>query len=250
MNENQNCLWLPAPSNLALSQNDIHVWCVRLNTARPRIRKLQNTLTIEEVKKANRFRSEKDRERHIVARGVLRDILGRYLNTPPEQLRFTKGKHGKPALSLDQGDLGLHFNMSDSHHLVVYAVTRYRQVGIDLEHIQPIPEMEQIVERFFSIPEKEAFLAISPHERLDAFYRGWTRKEAYIKAKGQGLSIPLHQFEVSIASGEKAALLNVYGDRKEASLWSLHEITPAPEYIATIALEGHDWQLSCWQWVG
>jgi 4'-phosphopantetheinyl transferase len=243
-----NHLWLPAPVVLSLSRDEIHVWRASLDLNRPRAQGLEHTLTPDEVGRAKRYRFPKDRERFIVARGLLRAILGRYLNTAPAQLRFCYGPSGKPAVAAQSGGNGIHFNLSHSHNLALYAVARNRRVGIDLEHIHPIPEISGVVEQFFSSQEKAVFRALAPDKQLAAFFRCWTRKEAYIKARGQGLALALDQFDVSIAPGKPARLLKVSGDRREASHWSLCELLPAYGYVAALAVEGHGWSLSCWQW--
>jgi 4'-phosphopantetheinyl transferase len=148
------------------------------------------------------------------------------------------------------GASGIHFNLSHSRHLALYAVACNRRVGIDLEYVRPIPEISDVVEHFFSAQERAEFRALAAHKQLGAFYRWWTRKEAYLKARGPGLALPLDRFDVSIAPEEPAQLLAVSGDGQEASRWSLCDMLPANGYAATLAVEGHDWHLSCWQWAG
>jgi 4'-phosphopantetheinyl transferase len=241
-------LWSPPPAGLALSGDDVHVWRASLDLPAARVQCLQHTLTANELNRAERFYFQKDRERFIVARGLLRGILGRYLDMAPDQLRFCYSPHGKPALVGGSGGDVLRFNLSHSHGLALYAITCNRQVGVDLEYIRPIPEAERIAERFFSAQENAVFRALPQNKRLEAFLNCWTRKEAYIKARGEGLSLPLDQFYVSLASGEPTTLLNIIGDPQEATRWALRKLKPGPGYVAALAVEGHGWRLACWQW--
>lgn len=240
--------WLPVPETLTLSHEEVHVWRASLDVAARHTQDLRCTLTIDELSRAERFVYAQDRERFIVARGLLRAVLGRYLNVAPEQLRFRHGASGKPALAAESGGHGIHFNLSDSHGLVLYAVALNREVGVDVEHVHPIPEAAELVARFFSFSERAEFRALAPDDQLGAFFRCWTRKEAYIKAKGQGFALPLDRFDVSVAPGRSAELLNVDGYPYEASRWSLCDLSPAPGYVGALAVEGHGWRLTCRQW--
>lgn len=242
--------WPAAPEKLALSPGDLHVWSASLELDWRSIPSLQRILSGDEIDRAERYRFSADRREFIAARGLLRMILGRYLDTPPERLRFCYGPNGKPSLVVDPGGTSLQFNVSHSSGFVVYAVTRARQVGIDLERIQPFPEVRMLVERYFSSAEQAALRALPKEQQLLAFYRCWTRKEAFIKAKGQGLSLALDRFVVSLAPGEPARLLHVDGDQQEASRWLLRELLPGPGYVATLAVKGNDWRLSCYRCTG
>jgi 4'-phosphopantetheinyl transferase len=179
---------------------------------------------------------------------MLRIILGHYLNLEPDQVRFIYGAQGKPALASRRGQDSLDLNLSHSQELALFAVTRRRRVGVDLECIRPIAEAEQIAARTFSAQEYQVWRTLPEAAKQEAFFHCWTRKEAYIKAIGDGLSRPLDRFDVSLAPGEPARLLNVAGHPEEATRWSLKELTPAPGYVAALAVEGHGWHLMRWQW--
>ncbi|MFQ5794197.1 MAG: 4'-phosphopantetheinyl transferase family protein [Candidatus Bipolaricaulia bacterium] len=243
-------LWGPPPANLALSNDDIHVWRASLDLTASRVQSLQHTLTPDELDRAERFYFQKDREHFIVARGLLRAILGRYLNVEPSQPRFCYSPYGKPTLVTTSGKNTLSFNVSHSYGLALYAVTHGRKIGIDLERIRADFACEQIAERFFSPQENVVLRALPASMKHEAFFTCWTRKEAYVKAKSEGLSLPLDQFDVSLAPGEPAALLSTNWDPQEASRWSLQALTPGPGYVAALAVEGYHWQLKCWQWPG
>jgi 4'-phosphopantetheinyl transferase len=240
--------WNLPPGTLTLGSDEIHVWRASLDRPLSQVRLLLHTLSPDEQGRAERFHFQRDRERFIVARGVLRTILGRYLRTAPEQLSFRYSPYGKPALAPEFSGEMIHFNVSHSHGLALYAFTRGREVGIDLERLRPNVEEEQIAKRFFS-PREIAMLRALPRDlRQHAFFLCWTRKEAYIKATGKGLSLPLDQFAVSLTPGHPAALLYTQADPHAALGWSLQDLTPAPDYAAALAVEGHGWSLACWQW--
>lgn len=241
-------LWLPPPTDLALSDDDVHVWRASLDLPASRVREVHHTLAADESSRAARFHFQRDRQHFIVARGLLRNILSRYLGIQPEQLRFCYSPSGKPALVAAPGQDALNFNLSHSGHLALYALTRVRQIGIDLERIRVDFEYEQIAERFFSRRERTALQACPAKMKPEAFFNCWTRKEAYIKARGEGLSLPLDQFDVSLVPGEPAALLSTRDNSQEVVRWSLQELSPGSGYVAALAVEGHSWQLRCWQW--
>jgi 4'-phosphopantetheinyl transferase len=176
--------------------------------------------------------------------------LGRYLGLKPGQLRFCYGPHGKPSLAPPLEEEALRFNVSHSQGLALFAVARGRELGVDLEYVRPIAEVEQIVARFFSERESKAFSALPAGRRLEAFFNCWTRKEAYVKARGGGLALSLKQFDVSLAPGEAAALSCTGDDAQEVARWSLWALEPGPGYVAALAVEGHGWRLACWQWPG
>lgn len=244
----RDLIWLTPPETLALSSDEVHIWRVSLDVNAVCLQRLRHTLAEDELSRAGRFCFWEDRQHFIVARGALRDILGRYLHIASGQLRFSYDAYGKPALISAPGDDALRFNVTHSHGLALYAVARGREVGIDLERIRAGVEYEEIARRFFSPRENAELRACPARMRLDAFFSGWTRKEAYLKARGDGLSIPLDQFEVSLAPDEPARLLKVSGDRSESFRWSLQELSPDPGYVAALAVEGCNWRLTCWQW--
>ncbi len=243
-------VWNPPPPALTLSSHDVHVWRTSLELSAEHVQRLRQTLAANEIARADRFYFERDRKRFTVARGVLRAILSCYLDVEPSQLGFSYSGYGKPALATAPGKDSLRFNVSHSHELALYAITRGREVGIDIEHIRANVASDAIAERHFSSREVATLRALPAHLRREAFFTCWTRKEAYIKARGEGLSLPLDRFDVSLAPGEPAALLRTLGDPGEASRWALQALTPGGGYVAAVVVEGHDWQLTCWQWPG
>jgi 4'-phosphopantetheinyl transferase len=243
-------VYLNAITNLqGLGNDDVHVWCAALDRTPLRVQSLRQILMADEQGRADRFCFQKDREHFIVARGLLRTILGRYLDVEPSQLRFCYNPHGKPALSEELSGDGLRFNLSHSHGLALYAITRGREVGVDIERIRPNLVDEQIAKGFFSRREVAKLRALPLAMQQVAFFDCWTRKEAYIKARGEGLTLALNQFEVSLAPGEPAALLNTNGSADEVCRWSLQELNVGPGYRAALAVEGHGHQIGCREWL-
>lgn len=241
-------VWRFPPRKLMLPSSDVHVWYVSLDQLTAQLEQLLKTLSVDERIRAERFHFEQDRKRFIIGRGILRTILGNYLNTNPSELQFCYGLRGKPALAEICGESTLRFNLSHSQGLALYAITRNRQLGIDIEYLRPIPQAEQIAKNYFSAREKAVFFALPQEQKQVAFFNCWTRKEAYLKAIGDGLAFPLNQLDVSLSPGEPAQLYSIKGDRSAATHWSLYELKLVSNYVAALAVEGHDWHLSCWQW--
>lgn len=237
-------LWRSPPTNLVLLEDDVHVWRADLNLPALRLQQLARTLCSDEQQRAERFYFEQDKKHFTAGRGLLRTILGRYLDLEPSQLQFSYSSRGKPALVNTNTAESLCFNLSHSNGLALYTVTRSRLIGIDLEHVRPMPDAEKLAKRFFSPHEYAVISTLLPEQKQEAFFNAWTRKEAYLKATGDGLA-GLEQVEVSLIPGEPAALLSIQGDRQATSGWSLYQLTPAPGYVAALAVEGHDWHLEC-----
>lgn len=246
-----DAFWIPPPRDLVLKHDEVHVWCADLVLAATasHLPWLTRTLSHDERLRATQFHVERDRVYFSAARGLLRRLLGGYVGIEPARLVFTYGRNGKPALSDVPVASDLQFNLAHAGGLAVYAFTRARRIGIDLEHRRPFPDADQIAGRFFSIRERERLAALSPDEKQIGFFNCWTRKEAYVKARGEGLTWPLDQFDVTLAPGEPPRLLATAGSPEEPERWRFQELTPAGDYIGALAVEGRDWRLSCWRWI-
>lgn len=240
--------WNPPPRRLILEREAVHVWRVSLAQPRSRIQTFLHLLTPDERARAEAYHFQHDRERFIAARGALRTILARYLRITPEQLCFTYSRYGKPTLLEAMNGRGLRFNISHSHEMALCAVTRGREVGVDVEFIREDFASMDIAGRFFSQGEVAALRALPPGAQTPAFFNCWTRKEAYIKARGEGLSHPLDSFTVSVIPGAPARLLSTKNDPQEGSHWCLHELAAGAGYMAAIAVEGGPCRLDYWQW--
>ncbi len=224
-----------------LSDDEIHVWCVELDAA-GEVAALAACLSEEERERASGLLSGTHQRRFVVARGMLRQLLGLYLDQDPGAVTFSRGAHGKPFLQ----EGGPHFNVSHTHELALYAIARDREVGVDAEWMRPQVAHEQIAARFFSLEEQEALAQVADEERRTAFYNIWTRKEAYVKARGDGIAAGLGTFAVSL--GAEAALLHSDEGRDELERWKLIALEPADGYVAALCGAGVDWQVQGWRW--
>jgi 4'-phosphopantetheinyl transferase len=198
-------------------------------------------LAKDELDRADRFRFAHLRESFVIARAGLRCLLGRYLDICPADLRFIYGSKGKPAL---ESAAGVQFNMTHSGRLAAVAITANCPIGVDLELIRPLPDMQQIAARFFCSEEAAEIMMLPASERELAFFRCWTRKEAYIKAIGDGLSAPLDGFRVTMQPGAPARFVHIGHDTNAANAWTLHDLCFAPDYAAALAYRGPQRSLS------
>jgi 4'-phosphopantetheinyl transferase len=225
---------------LALDVTEVHLWQATLDERPADI--FESFLSPDELTRANRFHFIKDRNHFVVARGLLRNLLAAYLGVNCAEFRFSYGAQGKPFLLLDSQSQ-INFNVSHSHGRAAFAFSRGRELGVDLEYVKDDFDDELIAKRFFSRAEVLALQTVPADLLKQAFFNCWTRKEAYIKARGEGLSMPLDQFDVTLKPDEPVALLNNYREEREVSRWSMQSI-PAPEgYVGALVVEGHDWKL-------
>jgi 4'-phosphopantetheinyl transferase len=227
----------------SLHQNDIWVWAASLLQPAEVTSALARLLSIDEQARADRFKFESHRHHFIVGRGLLRLILGQYLNTAPNQIEFEYGPHQKPGLV----GTPLQFNLAHSGDVAVYAITLRHALGIDVEAMRPMADMLSIAKRFFAPAEYHTLRRLPPVVQPTAFYHCWTRKEAYLKATGEGLSLPLDKFEVSLNPGQPAAILTIAGETEPARRWSLTSLEPAPGYLGALAVHGQGQRVMCRQ---
>lgn len=240
--------WHPPPETLVLGRNEVHVWQAALEVSTTRVQAYAELLADDERERAAQFHFERDRSHFIVARGILRVLLSCYLHIEAQYVRFTYNQFGKPALAGEAGSQSLFFNVTHSHVLACYAVTRLGPIGIDLEYLRDDPDYERLAERFFSPTEVRLLRTVPQEQRLEAFFACWTRKEAYSKARGMGLSLDLKHFDVSLAPEEPATLLGSREEGVEITRWSLYALSPGVGYMAAVAVEGHPARLLCLQW--
>jgi 4'-phosphopantetheinyl transferase len=240
--------WQIPAGDFKLSESHVHVWRVFLNASQEVRDAVVQVLSEEERMRASRFYFERDRHRWIIARGVLRMILARYLQMEPEKLLFVFNQYGKPALAPFY-DSKFEFNLSHSDDIALYALTYGRQVGVDVEYMKEDIEYDELARVSFSPDERAVLRSLSGEAKREAFYNCWTRKEAYIKARGMGLSLPLDLFDVSLRPGEAAGLLASREDPREVNRWSFQNLFPGTDYAGALAVEGSGWQLNCWQWI-
>jgi len=213
----------------------VHLWKKSFDTSREEIGRCFETLSPEERARAQRFLVEPPRRAFVLTRGTLRLLLGKYLDKAPSDLSFRYTEFGKPLLN-EGNQLG--FNVSHTDGVALLAFVRGPELGVDVEKIRPVKDLKDLANRFFSPAERDRLNTLEANDELHtAFFRCWTRKEAYIKGKGEGLSIPLHQFDVSLEPGETQALLATRPDPSEAGRWLLRDVTFDPSYVAALAIE-------------
>ncbi|MGB8953584.1 MAG: 4'-phosphopantetheinyl transferase superfamily protein [Candidatus Aminicenantales bacterium] len=239
-------MWQPAPQVVGLIGDQVHVWAASFQQATDSDKNLKSFLGQDDLCHAERIRYDFKRESFLASHILLRILLSIYLDRDQGEIEIGFNPWGKPVLIEKSGRNALHFSLSRANELAVFAFSRNRQVGIDLEILRPIPEAEDIIEHYFSDYEKEVFKTVQPERLSEVFLRCWTRKEAYIKAKGTGLSMPLDHFDVSVAAGQPAALLKVKDDPAEAARWRLLDLHPAPGCVAALAVEEFDWEPRFW----
>jgi len=220
---------VPAPP---LGDHDVHIWTARLKATPSQFESLESTLSRDEHERAGRFHFERHRTAFVAARAALRGILGGYLGIAPREVQFGYGPQGKPGLAT--GDL--QFNASHSGDVAVVGVTRRQRIGVDVEQRREL-EYLALAEHFFALPEITELQSLAAGTLPDGFFNCWTRKEAYIKARGEGLYCPLDQFDVSVTPGNPAMLLKSRMDEKEVSRWSFQDLLAGPGYAATLAVE-------------
>lgn len=231
-----------------LAEDEVHVWMVSLDEPPIPLGQLEGVLSSEEADRACRFHFARDRRRFAAGRGLLRVLLSSYVGASPAEMTFSTSYYGKPSLARPCCPEDLQFNVSHSDSWLMIGVTRGRPVGVDVESVRPLQDRDQIAERFFSATEVAALRSLPLEVRTEAFFTCWTRKEAYIKAVGQGLSLPLDRFAVSLAPGEPAALLMVDGSSETAAQWTLWGLSPGAGSVGAVATQSRDVELVPWRW--
>ena len=231
-----------------MAADTVDVWQIDLAEPRAGIQQVRRLLSPDEIQRADRFYFEEHRRRFTVARAAMRQILARHTDCAPRDIVFSYGAKGKPELAGRLEKFGIKFNLSHSFDLGLLAVTRGLSVGADIELVSPEFATQEIARRFFSPREVDALSAQPPGERAEAFFSCWTRKEAYIKALGEGISVPLDSFEVTFGQGVVAALRRVTFDPGEISRWRVYDIQTTERYKAALVVEGQGHFLRHLQW--
>ena len=246
MNETHS--WSARAAPPALGQDVVHLWRLGLHPDPLTERRLSEWLTADERERAERFRFAEERRRFTIRRGLLREVLAGYLGREPGALCLEAGSHGKPALAGEDNPAGLRFSCSHSADLGLLAVARGRELGVDLECHRPMPDALQMAAQFFAPGEVAELRRVPTAAQLHTFYECWTRKEAFVKALGLGLSFPLNRFAVSVAPDEPARLLEVDGDPGAASQWSLSAVAVGAGYSAALVVQGEAIPASYLDW--
>lgn len=219
-----------------LGHDQMHIWLI--NVDEYPAKNYEEYLVPEERSRASHFKFDKDRDSFIVSRASLRILLGRYLNCSPQTIAFQFNRYGKPELL--NNVIQLKFNLSHSSRRAVVAITKEQEIGVDIEYMQDRFSKNEIVERYFSLREKEEYNRLSEDQKLQGFYNAWTRKEAFTKAIGQGMTYPLNQFDVNLTPNDNARLIAINGDEVEAKQWQLRGLVLEEKYCAAVSWQGKD----------
>ena len=222
---------------LATDDLEVHVWSAILPEVIPALPEVEKYLSKQERERAGRFSHAADRMRYILAHGILRDLLGRYLQVDPAGLEFIANEFGKPDLASIGTQPALRFNLAHSGDVILYTITQRRQVGIDVEKIRADVDVMELASSQFAEEEINELRRLSLTERRDAFYRVWTRKEAYIKALGTGLSLALNKFAVTVRNNKSIEISWAEGDPEAARNWAMFNLEPHPAYAAAVVVE-------------
>jgi len=230
-------------TRIALPENEVHLWRIDLASAAKGEQKWEQVLSADERARALRFHFSQDRQYFTATRALLRIILAGYVDANSTELVFHYSEKEKPSLISVQSGSHVEFNVSHSGAVALLAFARGRALGVDVEQLRENFDHAAIARRFFSEQEQRELVALAPSERYHGFFRCWTRKEAYIKAQGAGLSLPLHEFDVSLKPGDGIALLSTRPDNAEAAKWSLQEVPAGDGYVAALCVRGQGWRL-------
>jgi len=224
--------------------DEVHIWSTALARTPEQLATLTECLADEDRERADRYRLIEARSDFIVARATLRSVLGRYLGVEPRRVVFRYGPQGKPFLASGK----LHFNLTHSHGLALVALSRTVEVGVDVERIRPFNDL-QFAERYFSPREVNFLKTVSQPERTEMFFHAWTRKEAFLKATGEGIALGLDRIEVELRLEEPARLVLLDGCPTRAAEWSLIHLQPAVGYVGALALMRRGMRVNCWSWL-
>jgi len=236
---------LPASGNFSLSDDGVHVWRAWLKHSLEQVDDLATVLSDDENVRASRFHYAKDRSRFIAGRAILRTLLGRYLALSPNEIAFTYNQHGRPDLDKRVNTIGLQFNLSHSQELVIFAFACGQKLGIDLEYQRWLPDLSELAASCLSQTEFEIWSNLPTSQQQGAFYLLWTQKEAYLKAKGEGLLQPLNSIELPFEPETASHLDKIEDGSIGGCKWSTTSFIPAPGYLASLFVSGSGWQLTC-----
>jgi len=245
MNISDPAFHLAAP--LVLPEKEVQLWRLDLQAVAAGEERWQQMLSGDEQTRARRFLSAQVRRHFVATRGLLRILLAGYLGAEPARLTFQYSAREKPSLAPPYAASEVCFNVAHSGGVALLAFGRRWEIGVDVERVRGDLDVDAIARRFFSPEEQKQLTAVGSADRYEAFFRCWTRKEAYIKAKGQGLWLPLSQFDVSLEAGVENALLATRPDPSEAAQWSLREVAVGPGYVAALCVAGHGFRVQDWK---
>jgi len=234
--------WPAAPAELPALDRTVHVWAVRLDDPSVDLDGGRELLSPEERERAARFHFEQHRRHYLIAHIALHKVLAGYLPVEPAQLYFELGGNGKPKLPQALAPSGLDFNLSHSNEMALIAVGRYGEIGVDIEYVKPDFQFQEIAERFFTAQEVAAMRRLPPDLQREAFFKCWTSKEAFLKAKGTGLSGKLDEVEITFGAPNRVRIAaGVPG-------WTLSELAPVETYESALVVAGPRLPIHCFHW--
>jgi len=239
--------WKNPPPDLRLSTECVDVWRTRLDLPEEQINTYLALLSADEIERARRFKVKRKYREYVITRGLLRNVLGQTLDSDPGSFQFEYAEHAKPCLDEDWDGKPVSFNVSHSHNQALIAITLDRNIGIDIEKIRSDVDFRRLAKRFFSTQESGALDKLDETSLPTAFFACWTRKEAFVKALGDGISFGLSEFSVSTDPGAEQVSLATHWNPSEASEWSLANIRSETGYIAAIAVQQDSFKLRCWR---
>ena len=243
----QETLWSPAPSALRLPTDRVDIWRVRLDES-AKSDSSTAILSADEIARASRFHFDKDRIHFIQCRSALRTLLGIYLRTPPAGIHFEYLASGKPQLVAAQNQCALQFNVSHSGNLALIAIGSEHKLGVDIEKMRPDVDTAALAERFFSVRERAELRALPDDLRAHGFFACWTRKEAFLKATGDGLSFPLADFSVTTHPDRAPQLEEIRGDLEAGKRWFLKDLNVGDSYRSAVAFDRPPRRLETYAW--
>lgn len=239
--------WSPAVETMRLDPGHVHLWAVVLEEFVDEVLKFRDLLSPVEQTAAQKFRFDKDRNRYVIRHGILRLIMSRYLRQPPSEIEFQLGAYGKPELRGNGACIPLFFNTSHSADIAVCAITSACPIGVDVESMREIPEIEAVAHRFFLSGETRTLMDLPADSRVQAFYACWTRKEALLKATGKGIAEDLAKVEVTLAPQDEPRVVCVSGDPGAHEQWRLQPFSPALGYVGCLAYRNSVLALNSWR---
>ena len=243
-------IWQHPPQQPILSNNQVHVWRANLELSTTAIEQLATCLSSDEISRANKFRFPIHKRRFIVARGILRQLLGNYLQLSPERIEFEYGDRGKPRLATSVAESSLQFNISHSEEYALYGFTHHHLIGVDLEYLREMKDAVKLAERFFSPREFKFLASLTEKQQRKVFFQLWTAKEAYLKAIGTGLTNSLASIDISFDQAGNPNLLSIEGDLGATANWFMYPCVPETNYVATVAIktQTNGQQIDFWNW--
>jgi 4'-phosphopantetheinyl transferase len=231
-----------------LGHAETHLWVVALNLVPGKLPDFRSILSPDEQDRTSRFLGDVDARRYMAARASLRSLLGAYVGIEPGRLRFTYDRFGKPGLGGEAHAVSVRFSVSHSVGLGLFGFVRRHRIGVDLEHIRAGIDIENLAKNHFSRNEFQKLRSLPPDRQVESFFCCWTRKEAYLKGRGEDMSYGLDDFEVSVSPGEPVAILRANDDPDVSRRWTLEHLTPEPGYPGAAAVETNNVTFQCFQW--